>query len=116
MRLARLLHESGRLDEAVAAAENANRLDPDSHETFELLGTFYFERGEYSRAIAACRRATELYPYAQTAFVTLADSYLFLGRNEEAQAAVDEMERHRQEAWRRYQDKFSGQDRADAGF
>jgi hypothetical protein len=60
--------------------------------------------------------ATQINPYDQAAYVTLADSLLFLGRDEESQAAVEEMERTRQEAWRRYQDRFSGQDRADAGF
>jgi len=116
VRLARLHRDAGELDQAIAAAEAASRLDPENHETLELLGSLYFEHGDYNKAIESCRRATRLYPYAQTAYVTLADSYLFLGRNEEAQAAVDEMERNRQEAWRRYQDKFSGQDRADAGF
>jgi len=116
VRLANLHREAGQLDQAIDAAESANRLDPESHETFGLLGSLYFERGDYNRAIDACRRATQLAPYDQSAYITMADSYLFLGRNEEAQAMVDEMERNRQEAWRRYQDKFSGQDRADAGF
>jgi tetratricopeptide (TPR) repeat protein len=116
VRLANLHREAGQLDQAIAAAETANRLDPDRHETFELLGVLYFELGDYRRAVDACRRATQLRPYNQTAYITMADSLLFLGRDEEAQAAVEEMERNRQEAWRRYHDKFSGQDRADAGF
>jgi len=116
MRLANLHREAGRLDEAIAAAETASQLDPDSHETSGLLGSLYFEHGDYNRAIDACRRATRSNPYDQSSYIVLADSYLFLGRDEEAQAAVDEMERNRQKAWRRYQDKFSGQDRADAGF
>jgi tetratricopeptide (TPR) repeat protein len=116
MRLSSLHRESGQLDQAVAAAEAANKLDPENPDTFGLLGSLYFERGDYQRAIEASRRATELDPSDQSAYVTLADSLLFLGHNEEAQATVEEMERHRQEAWRRYQDRFSGQDRADAGF
>jgi len=116
VRLARLHGEAGQLDQAIAAAETASRLDPDRPETFGLLGSLYFERGDYDRAVDACRRATQLRPYDQSAYITLADSLLFLGRNEEAQAAIEEMERSRKEAWRRYQDKFSGQDRADAGF
>ena len=116
VRLSNLHREAGQLDQAIAAAEAANRLDPESHETFGLLGSLYFERGDYRRAIDACRRAAQLNPHDQAAYITLADSLLFLGRNEESQAAVEEMERNRQEAWRRYQDKFSGQDRADAGF
>jgi tetratricopeptide (TPR) repeat protein len=116
MRLANLHRESGHLDQAVAAAEAANKLDPENPNTFGLLGSLHFEHGDYHRSIEACRRATQLNPSDQSAYVTLADALLFLGRGEEAQAAVEEMERNRQEAWRRYQDRFSGQDRADAGF
>ena len=116
VRLSNLHREAGQLDLAIAAAEAANKLDPENAETFGLLGSLYFERGDYHRAIEACRMATQINPYDQAAYVTLADSLLFLGRDEESQAAVEEMERTRQEAWRRYQDRFSGQDRADAGF
>ncbi|HTW92457.1 MAG TPA: tetratricopeptide repeat protein [bacterium] len=116
VRLSNLHRESGQLDQAIAAAEAANKLDPESHETIGLLGSLYFEHGDYHEAIDSCHRATQLDPYDQAAYVTLADSLLFLGRDEESQAAVEEMERNRQEAWRRYQDRFSGQDRADAGF
>jgi tetratricopeptide (TPR) repeat protein len=116
IRLSNLHHESGRLDQAIAAAESANKLDPERSDTLGLLGSLYFEHGDYHRAIEACRRATQLNRYDQSAYVTLADSLLFLGRSDEAQSIVEEMERHRQEAWRRYQDRFSGQDRADAGF
>lgn len=116
VRLSNLHRETGQLDQAIAAAEAAARLDPESPETLGLLGSLYFEHADYHRAIDACRRALQLSPYDQSAYVTLADSLLFLGRNEEAQTTVEEMERNRQVAWRRYQDRFSGQDRADAGF
>ncbi len=116
LRLSSLHREAGRLDAAIAAAETATRLAPDDHQTFESLGALCFERGDFHRAIDACRRATQLNPYAQSAYITMADALLFRGRNEESEAAVQEMERNRQEAWRKYQDKFSGQDRADAGF
>lgn len=116
VRLSILHREAGQLDQALAAAQAANKLDPESPETFGLLGSLYFERADYHRAIDACRRAIQLDPHDQAAYVTLADSLLFLGRNEEAQTTVEEMERSRQQAWRRYQDRFSGQDRADAGF
>jgi len=116
VRLSSLHRESGQLEQAIAAAEAANKLDPESHETLGLLGSLYFEHGDYARAIDACRRAIALNPYDQSAHITLADSLLFLGRDKESQTAVEEMERNRQKAWRRYQDRFSGQDRADAGF
>jgi len=116
VRLSHLHRESGRLDQAISAAEAANRLDPQNAETFSLMGSLYFEGGDYHRAIDACRRAIQLNANDQGAYVTLADSLLFLGRNEESQTVIADMERTREEAWRRYQDRFSGQDRADAGF
>jgi len=116
VRLASLHRESGRLDQAVGAAEAALKLDPESPETLSLLASLHFERGDYHHAIDASRRATALNRYDQAAYVALADSLMYLGRGDEAQSAIEEMERNRQEAWRRYQDRFSGQDRADAGF
>lgn len=115
-RLSQVYHEARQLDKAVAAAEKAAELDPDSFKPFSLLCGLYFEKGDYHKAVEACRKATALNPSDQTAYTTLADALLFLGRNEESCAAIQEMERNRDEAWRRYQDKFSGQDRADAGF
>ncbi|MBM3313222.1 tetratricopeptide repeat protein [candidate division WOR-3 bacterium] len=116
LRLANLYRETGQMEPATTQAEAAARLQPDHPDTHQLLGLLRFERGEYAQAIHACRQAIRHNPYDQTAYITLADSLLFLGRDQESQAAVEEMERTRQEAWRRYQDKFSGQDRADAGF
>jgi tetratricopeptide (TPR) repeat protein len=115
LRLSNLHREAGRLDEAISAAEAAATLDPENPQVLESLGALYFDRGDCHRAIDVCRRATKLNPYAQSAYVTMADALLFVGRNEESEAAVMEMERNRQEAWRRYQSRFSGQDRADAG-
>jgi tetratricopeptide (TPR) repeat protein len=114
LRLAGLYKETGNLDKATEAAEAATRLDPEQQPAWTLLGSLRLDRGDCAGAVTACRRAVELNPYDQAAYVTLADALLFSGRDKEAQATVEEMERNRQEAWHRYQDKFSGQDRADS--
>jgi pentatricopeptide repeat protein len=116
LRLSAAYEEAGDVLKAVEGAEEAARLDPENGQSFATLGRLLFQRGEYRRAIDVCRKAVHINPYDQAAFTTLADAQLFLGRNVESEQTVAEMERNRQEAWRRYQSKFSGQDRADAGF
>lgn len=113
LRLSHMLQEAGRHDDALAAAEAAAEVDPQDARAFDLVGRYCFERGDYRRAITACRRAIKLDEHEQSAYVTLADALLFLGRDEESTATVARMEQVRQQAWKRYQDKFSGQDRVD---
>jgi sulfur carrier protein ThiS len=79
-----------------------------------LLGELYLELAEYRKSVDNCRRAISLERNTQSAYTTLADALLFLGRQQESVAAIQEMERVRQEAWEQYQARFSGQDRADA--
>jgi tetratricopeptide (TPR) repeat protein len=114
-RLSQVYHEAGRSDDAVKAAQAAVDLEPDNPHFLALLGKLYFGQGEYLRAVSTCRRAVDENRYDQAAYITMADALLFLGRDQQSQATIEEMERNREEAWRRYQDKFSGQDRADTG-
>ncbi|MEO0078458.1 MAG: tetratricopeptide repeat protein, partial [candidate division WOR-3 bacterium] len=72
--------------------------------------------GEYRKAVEALTRATRLNPNDQAGYTLLADAQLFLGRTQESEQAIAEMERNRELAWKRYQSKFSGQDRADSGY
>jgi tetratricopeptide (TPR) repeat protein len=111
-RQAKVLQAAGRLDDAIYAARAGSAIDPDDFHLWDTLGALLFEKGEYQDAIDACRRAIELNPYAQSAYVTTADSLLFLGRDAESKAVVEEMEKNREEAYRRYRDKFSGGDGA----
>jgi predicted O-linked N-acetylglucosamine transferase (SPINDLY family) len=59
--LARSLQQLGRVDEAIAAAERAIELCPDSA-AYCNLGMCYLERGQLDEAIAAYRRGLELNP------------------------------------------------------
>ena len=114
-RLGKVYREAGQIDNAIASTETAAAMDPEDSRPFSLLCGLYFDKGDYQKAVATCRKATTLNPNDQASYTTMADALLFLGRDEESYAAIQEMERNRDEAWRRYQDKFSGQDRADAG-
>lgn len=109
-RLGKVYQAAGRLDDAIHAVRAGTAIDPDDFHLWDLLGALLFARGEYPEAITVCRRAVEINPYAQSAWVTLADSLLFLGRDDESKAVVEEMEKNREEAYRRYRDKFGGGD------
>ncbi len=112
-RLSQAYRAAGRLDDAIREAKVATRLSPDDWRCFSLLGALLFDKEEYSRAVEALQRATRLNPNDQTGFTLLADAQLFLGRTQESEEAIAEMERNRDLAWKRYQSKFSGQDRDD---
>lgn len=107
-RLSMAYAEAGRVEDAIKAMECGIDMDPDNAVAQAQFGRLLFEHGEFHRAVTACRRAIRLNPYDQNAHVTLADALLFLGRDEESRQTIEEMERTREEAWRRYRDKFSG--------
>ncbi len=114
LRLSRMYREAGRKRDAAATAERAALKDREDPQPLVLLGEIYLELEDYTRAVDRCRRAIALSRHSQSAYTTLADALLFLGRQQESYAVIQEMERVRQEAWEQYQAKFSGQDRADA--
>ncbi len=110
-RLSVQYHAVGRLDDAIALAQDAADREPRFYSAQELLARLLYEKGDYAAAVSAARAALASDPANQTAAKTLADALVFLGQGEQAQRAVDEMERARDAAWKRYQDRFSGQDR-----
>ncbi|MBM3322269.1 tetratricopeptide repeat protein [candidate division WOR-3 bacterium] len=114
-RLSQVYRAAGRLDDAILEAEVAARLGPDDWRHFSHLGSLLFDKEEYGRAVQVLQRATRLNPNDQAGYTLLADAQLFLGHTQESEEAIAEMERNRDLAWKRYQSKFSGQDRADSG-
>jgi tetratricopeptide (TPR) repeat protein len=114
VRLSNAYTDSDRVPEAIDAAERAAALSPTDAQVFTLLGQLYLKLGDNRLSLERCRRAIRLDRNAQTAYITMADALLFLGKQEDSHAAIVEMERVREEAWQRYQAKFSGQDRLDA--
>ncbi len=114
-RLSQVYRAADQLNEAVTAAEVAVRLGPEDWRHHSHLGALLFDRGDYGRAVEVLSRATRMNPDDQAGYTLLADAQLFLGHTQESEQAIVEMERNRELAWKRYQSKFSGQDRADSG-
>ncbi|UCG44261.1 MAG: tetratricopeptide repeat protein [candidate division WOR-3 bacterium] len=114
VRLSNAYTDSDRVPEAIDAAERAAALAPSDAQVFTLLGQLYLKLGDNRLSVERCRRAIRLDRNAQAAYVTMADALLYLGRQEDSHAAIVEMERVREQAWRQYQAKFSGQDQLDA--
>ncbi len=112
VRLARLHRAAGRVNEAVKLVERLVRLAPEDAEALTLLGELSLQSGDVGRAAALTRQAIAIDPDAQNAYVHLADALLFLGRQQESEQAIAELERARRRAWERYQARFSGQDSA----
>jgi tetratricopeptide (TPR) repeat protein len=112
-RLSSQYHAVGRLADAVATARDAADRDPRGNNALDLLGRLQFEAGDYAGAAATARKALEIDANSQGASKTLADALVYLGQGEQAQRVIDEMEQARDAAWKRYQDRFSGQDRAE---
>ncbi|MEO0010365.1 MAG: tetratricopeptide repeat protein, partial [candidate division WOR-3 bacterium] len=96
------------------SAKALNRLEkaipdnPDAGPLWSELARLYYQTGDYQSAAAAARRAVEFNRYDQEAYGVLADALLMLGKIEEAEATAQEMERIQDEAWQRYQRRFSG--------
>jgi tetratricopeptide (TPR) repeat protein len=114
VRLSNAYADSDRVPEAIDTAERAAALAPADAQVFTLLGQLYLKLGESRLSVERCRRAIRLDRNAQAAYMTMADALLYLGRQEDSQAAIMEMERVREQAWQQYQARFSGQDQLDA--
>lgn len=104
----------GRLDDAAAVAQDAVDRSGNDPAALELLARLEFERGNWQAAASAARQALAADPTNQPAAKVLADALVFLGDGEGAQRVIDEMEAARNAAWRRYQRRFSGQDRPES--
>ncbi|GAB4573923.1 MAG: hypothetical protein Kow0077_17940 [Anaerolineae bacterium] len=87
--LAHLLTTSGRLDEAVEAAERAINADPYSPDAWAIYGMAHEWRGDFDRALPALFRALELDPNHAVAYAFLAEAYIDMGKVEEALEAAE---------------------------
>lgn len=113
VRLTTAYRETGRINDAITTLQRAIAEEPEGAALWTLLAELHYARGEYTQAVAAAQRAIQLDRNEEEAYTVLADALLFLGRIEEAEKAERQMNTIRDEAWRRYQQKFSGQDELD---
>jgi len=79
-----------RMEEALAAGQRAQELDPLSPTLKSYLGFFYIMMKRYDHAIAQCRSALELDPYSYIAHLCLGSAYLLKGKLDEGVQAMEE--------------------------
>ncbi len=84
LRMYREKKDSVWADKALAASQQAQRLDDTPAEVHFTLGTVYSATGKSAEAIAELRRALELAPKSDDGYRRLADAYRAAGRQEEA--------------------------------
>lgn len=113
LRFCRACAETGQPERAIGWLETAVQDQNDAGPLWSELARLYYQSGDYPSAVTAARRAVALNRYDQEAYGVLADALLMLGRIDEAEATVREMERIQDEAWQRYQRRFSGVDEED---
>jgi len=90
--MANALLKANRPEEAVASMQLAMRLDPHYPSSYlTRLGRAQFALGQYQQAATTLERSTGLNPQDDRAFVYLAAAYGFLGRKEEANTAVKQV-------------------------
>jgi TolB-like protein/cytochrome c-type biogenesis protein CcmH/NrfG len=74
-----VLMPSGRLDEAVAAAQKALKVDPLNADTWRRLGVDQYFRGDYHAAREALQRALEINPQQSNTAAFLGFTFLVTG-------------------------------------
>ena len=90
LRQARLLHRSGRLDEARALCQEALRLQPRQPEALTLLGIIAAQTGDLERAVALFDDVLRLDPHNFAAHNNRGNALRALARPAEALASYDE--------------------------
>jgi tetratricopeptide (TPR) repeat protein len=77
----------GKVDDAIAAINNAIRLEPENGQAHQALGRAYWAgKGDFAAAIPAFRRAIELNPEAGYSYLQLGLLLAWEGKYEEAEA------------------------------
>ena len=83
-----ILLVSGRAEEAEEDARRAVRLDPANSRNIEVLARVMFHQERYEEAIENYQRVVNTQPNLEYIYDDLAMAYAYLGRNEEAKAAI----------------------------
>ncbi len=81
---------TGRLDDAIAAFQQALELDPAYADAYFALANAHNRKGNLDEAIAAIRKAIELDPKEALYYTELSRLYVQLGMVPEAEAAKAE--------------------------
>lgn len=73
-------YEAGKLDEAISALKNANKLRPNNPQTQYMLGLVYWKAKAYNDAVDSFKRAVRVKPDWAEAHFRLGLTYYVLGR------------------------------------
>ncbi len=112
--LASVMATLGRLDEAVALAQQAIALEPLRNQSHFTLALYLVALGHYDEAEAALRKAIELQPQSATNYAFLATIQILRGKSG---AAVEFAKKETDPFWRTYAlalAHFANGDRAEA--
>jgi tetratricopeptide (TPR) repeat protein len=89
LRMFRATKESAWAEDALAAAQQAQALDPNLLEVHLALGSIYQATGKTTEALVELATAAQLAPSSDDVFRRLGRAYLASGRGEEAMAAYE---------------------------
>jgi len=81
----------GKLEDAVAQAALAQKLDPNNPETANLLGVIALQKKDYSEAVTQLNRAIARDPKFYAAKFNLADVLMIQGNYDQARAVLEEL-------------------------
>jgi tetratricopeptide (TPR) repeat protein len=92
-KLARVLIQREKFEEALPHLKEAQELEPDSVTTYIQLGRLYHSTKKYSDAKASLEEAIQINPFNPTIYRLLFDVYSSLGQHEQAKKSKATLER-----------------------
>jgi tetratricopeptide (TPR) repeat protein len=87
--LARAYTSLNRLKEAEETYQSTIKLRPNHYKTYAWLGFFYIQQAQYEKAAQTYQKLTTLAPENPEGYYNLGAAYLFLGRDQDAIAALE---------------------------
>jgi protein involved in polysaccharide export with SLBB domain/TolA-binding protein len=85
------LYHSGKLDEAISAFKEANKLKPNDPQTQYMLGMAYWKAKAYNDAVDSFKRAVRFKPDWAEAYFRLGLTYYVLGRKTQTNEAYKKL-------------------------
>jgi protein involved in polysaccharide export with SLBB domain len=84
-------YDAGKLDEAISALKNANKLKPKDPQTQYMLGLVYWKAKAYNDAVDSFKRAVRFKPDWAEAYFRLGLTYYVLGRKNQTNEAYKKL-------------------------
>ncbi|HEV2827401.1 MAG TPA: tetratricopeptide repeat protein [Pyrinomonadaceae bacterium] len=84
-------YDAGKLDEAISALKNANKLKPNDAQTQYMLGLVYWKAKAYNDAVDSFKRAVRFKPDWAEAYFRLGLTYYVLGKKSQTNEAYKKL-------------------------